>query len=176
VFLGAWSCGGQARRMDPTAGISVLVRADSGSTPGMRVDSLDYPYQAPWRRDFYVEIALPESAPATLGSVRLVFEVWMGPLVYGGPDGDVLLKEEVDRRGSWVRSSLVSESTLSRGSRRTNALLVGPFEMDSLVPGPFGPQATSWPTRLRISVEVLPAQLGLRSSETLQLEKLIWLR
>lgn len=156
--------------------VAVLLRGDSGGQPSVEVEELRYPHQIPWHSDFYVSVELDCSTRVSETVVQVGFDVWMGPQVFGGPDGEVLVKSDADRLGAWFRSSVVAKESADRVQECPSRVLLGPFQLMNLVPGPRGSKASLWPTRLRVSVQVIAAGVLVKDVRHARLEKVISVR
>ena len=153
--------------------VAVLIRADSGGHPTLEVERLRYAHQMPWHRDFYVSVEFDQSGRLPETVVQVGFDVWMGPVVYGGPDSEVLVKSEADRLGRWFRSSVMAEESSGCVPDCPTRVLLGPFELMDLVPGPRGPKASLWPTRLRVSVQLFASGVLVSDVCGARIEKVI---
>jgi hypothetical protein len=100
----------------------------------------------------------------------------MGPQVFGGADGELLLETEADARGSWYRSDVVRTGRLSGDYLQEREVIVGPFLLLDVIPGPTDADAKLWPTRFRIQVDVFPLSPAPKSTQQLHQERIIFLR
>jgi hypothetical protein len=142
--------------------LALIVPRDSGGSVMTPLSSLDLPSQRPWQNQFHVILALASSDSARVTSLEVLvsFDLRMGPQLYGGPDGEVLLTRRIDSLGVWFRSPTIGAQSESCASGCPKEIRLGPFELDHLIPGPKGPDALLWPTRLRVTAQVLAVPLG----------------
>jgi hypothetical protein len=120
-----------------------------------------------------VSVELDRPAQVTEAVVQVGFDVWMGPQVFGGPDGEVFVKSEADRLGTWFRSSVMAEESADCVPECAGQVLLGPFQLMNVVPGPRGPKASLWPTRLRVSVQIFASGVLVNDVSRARIEKLI---
>lgn len=156
--------------------IEVLLRNDSAGAPDLAVDTLQFPNQAPWHSDFFVRLRFSAEYPLQRLEARVGVDVWMGPQVYGGPDGELLLELEADRLGSWYRSDILRVAQLSFTPGGTREAILGPFPLLDLIPGPDGADAKLWPTRIKIVLDVVPLERTSLSTQSFHGIKIIALR
>jgi len=137
--------------------IEVLLRADSGSERMVVADRLKLPSQRPWQNGFYIAV-YPSPAAANLLRAEVVgvsFDIRMGPQLYGGPDGELLLQSKIDEQGEWFRAATTSTKEVACSPSCPTRVVLGPFELPALIPGPRESEALLWPTRLRIHAQIL---------------------
>jgi hypothetical protein len=137
--------------------IEVLLRADSAGNRMVVAERLKLPSQRPWQNGFYVALYLGPTDAVVLRSENLsvAFDLKMGPQMYGGPDGELLLTTKIDQDGVWFRADTTATREESCAQTCPQRVLFGPFELSELIPGPRDGDALLWPTRLRIYAQVL---------------------
>ncbi len=163
----------QVGRAPQITRLSVVVARDSGGDAMTAISSIDLPSQRPWQNEFYLDIGLASLDSAKTAGLELLvsFELRMGPQLFGGPDGEVLLTQRIDSLGVWLRSPTVAAQAELCSSGCPREVRLGPFELEHLIPGPKGAEALLWPTRLRITAQALGVPRGRQpppSSSSLQ--------
>src|SRR5690348_11694417 len=83
--------------------VQIQLRRDSASDVMVTPLSLDLPSQRPWQNSFFVVLSVRSDGGQDLAGfdVQVGFDLKMGPQIFGGPDGEVLLKRKVDSLGAW---------------------------------------------------------------------------
>ncbi len=137
--------------------VEVLLRADSGSERMIVAERLKLPSQRPWQNSFYVAVYLGPAAASLLRAeaVGVSFDLRMGPQLYGGPDGELLLQSKIDEQGEWFRVGTTLTKEIPCSPSCSTRVVLGPFELPALIPGPREADALLWPTKLRIHAQVL---------------------
>jgi hypothetical protein len=137
--------------------IEVLLPADSAGSRMVPVEKLRLPSQRPWQNVFYVAVHLVPGDTSLLRAqaVGLGFDIRMGPQLYGGPDGELLLQDKIDQEGEWFLAGDRVTKELPCSPDCAHRVLFGPFALPSLIPGPREAEALLWPTRLRIRAQTL---------------------
>lgn len=137
--------------------IEVLLAADSAVSRMVPVEKLKLPSQRPWQNVFYVAVQLVPGDTSLLRAqvVELGFDIRMGPQLYGGPDGELLLQVKIDQEGEWFVAGHTAAKETPCSPTCAQRVLFGPFDLASLIPGPSEAEALLWPTRLRIHAQTL---------------------
>jgi hypothetical protein len=137
--------------------IEVLLKADSATERMVVADRLKLPSQRPWQNSFYVVVHLGPAAASLLRAeaVGVSFDLRMGPQLYGGPDGELLLQSKIDEQGEWFRVGTTSTREVPCSPTCPTRVVLEAFELPALIPGPREADALLWPTRLRIHAQVL---------------------
>lgn len=156
--------------------IEVLIRRDSASAPSLAVDTLQFPNQAPWHGEFFVRLRFATEYPLRRIEARIGIDVWMGPQVYGGPDGELLLELEADRLGSWYRSEVLRVTQVLLTPDGPREAILGPFPLLDMIPGPDGADAKLWPTRIKLVLDIVPLERTPLSTQSFHGNKIISLR
>lgn len=162
VLLGLAQCGRPVHQLFGQSveirRIEFLVRSEPDVDSMSPVTQLRLLSHRPWQRGFYVRLDLHYGgAPVPIGLVASVgFDIKMGPVAYGGSDGELLLPDVSDSLGIWFRGPTAAETKQACSPECPTTLVLGPYYTDSIIPGPRGPDATLWPTRLRVVAQVLP--------------------
>lgn len=137
--------------------VDVLVQADSAGSQMTPVEKLRLPSQRPWQNVFYIAVYLMPGDTSLLRAqaVGLGFDIKMGPQLYGGPDGELLLQDKIDQEGEWFVTGDRTTKELPCSPSCAIRVVFGPFALPSLIPGPREAEALLWPTRLRIHAQAL---------------------
>lgn len=142
--------------------VAVEIRRDSLGSQVERSSLLRLPSQRPWQNDFYVtaEIARLDPKDSLAVQIEIGFDVKMGPQVYGGPDGEVLVRSLIDSLGAWFKSPRSESKRFECEKECPDMLRLGPFPLADVIPGPTGVEATLWATRLRVHVQAFAVRHG----------------
>jgi len=137
--------------------IEVLLPADSAGSRMVPAEKIRLPSQRPWQNVFYVAVHMVPGDTAFLRgqTVGLSFDIRMGPQLYGGPDGELLLQAKIDQEGEWFLTEDNTTREVPCSPSCATRVLFGPFSLPSMIPGPREAEALLWPTRLRIRAQVL---------------------
>ena len=158
------------------ANVSLLVPADSAGPPTLRLDELALAYQLPWHREVAVALELRGRPTFTRLTVAVYFDLWMGPQAFMGADRDQLDRPTIDKGGQWFRSAISVTRELRCPADCEDGVIVGKFSLDDLVPGADGPQASLWPTRLRVVAQAIPGNGSVRTVRGLVKTRIVTVR
>lgn len=137
--------------------IEVLVRTDSGVGRGAPVSHLRYPHQAPWREEFWIRIRpSPVEQGGQLG-LLVSFDVWLGREIAIRGETDALNRREIDRRGAWFRGRVTADTVIDCADGCPEGIVLGPFTVDEVMPNGSIPSSRLFPTRLRVSAQLMPS-------------------
>lgn len=155
ILISAYPAMAQVPRL---GGVQVLVQDDSAGTILVPASSLALPSQRPWQNSFYVSVAIeaPPDTPAL--EVDVLFDLRMGSQQTLPGDAENLDRRAIDRDGVWFRSRRGESTRIDCTESCPRTAKLGPFRLDELVPGPEGPDAVLWPTRMRIVAQAFASR------------------